>query len=104
MKYPNLGSRLDELVVGVEAGAVAPDKAAAEFPIHREASVAVSIYLSGKVEVVARFLKENAGDPRNVGEGYIEAYVPVTVLGPISELPGVLRVRAIIPPKPARGG
>ena len=35
-------------------------------------------------------------------EDYIEAYVPVTLLGRVSEQPGVLRVRAIVPPQPAR--
>ena len=49
------------------------------------------------------FLEDNGGDPRNVGEDYIEAYVPVTLLGPVSERPGVLRVREIVPPQPEFG-
>ena len=49
------------------------------------------------------FLVDNGGDPRNVGENYIEAYVPVTLLGQLSEQPGVIRVREIIPPEPAYG-
>ena len=40
-----------------------------------------------------QFLQDNGGDPRNVGEDYIEAYVPVTLLGAVSEQPGVIRVR-----------
>ena len=55
--------------------------------------VAVSIYLSGHVDDVVAFLEDNGGDPRNVGEDYIEAYVPVGLLGELSEQPGVLRVR-----------
>ena len=50
------------------------------------------------------FLEENGGDLRNVGEDYIEAYVPVMLLGPASEQPGVLRVREIIPPNPDSRG
>ena len=50
------------------------------------------------------FLGENGGDPRNVGEDYIEAYVPVTLLGTASEQPDVLRVREIILPNPDRRG
>ena len=101
LKYPNLGSHLDQLVRQVEEGSAAPQDAAGETPMHREESVAVTIYLSGNVEDVIAFLEENGGDPRNVGEDYIEAYVPVNLLGPTSEQPGVLRVRAIVPPEPS---
>ena len=65
--------------------------------------MAVTIYLSGNVDGMVSFLEDNGGDPRNVGEDYIEAYVPVTLLGPVSEQPGVLRVREIIPPEPDFG-
>ena len=61
--------------------------------------MAVTIYLSGNVDEVVAFLEENGGDPRNVGEDYVEAYVPVPLLGPVSERPGVIRVREIIPPE-----
>ena len=96
--YPNLGSRLDELVASVEAGDAKAEQAASGAAMHRAASVAVTIYLSSGVDQVVAFLEENGGDPRNVGEDYVEAYVPVTLLGPTSEQPGVLRVREIVPP------
>ena len=102
LKYPNLGSGLDERVTGVEEGLTTAESAAARSPAHREESVAVTIYLSGNVDEVVSFLEDNGGDPRNVGEDYIEAYVPVTLLGPVSEQPGVLRVREIIPAEPAQ--
>ena len=60
--------------------------------------------MSGSVDEVIAFLEENGGDPRNVGEDYVEAYVPVTLLGPASEQPGVLRVREIVPPERGQGG
>ena len=104
MKYPNLGSRLDELVASVEAGDATAEQAAGGAAIHSGESVAVTIYLSGGVDVVVSFLEENGGDPRNVGEDYIEAYVPVTLLGPVSEQPGVLRMREIVPPEKGQGG
>jgi hypothetical protein len=69
--------------------------------VSQEESVAVTIYLSGNVDEVVSFLEDNGGSPRNVGEDYIEAYVPVTLLGQTSEQPGVIRVREIIPPQPA---
>ena len=100
LKYPNLGSRLDELVASVEAGETTAEQAASAAAMHSAASVAVTIYLSGTgdADQVVAFLEENGGDTRNVGEDYLEAYVPVTLLGPVSEQPGVLRVREIVPP------
>ena len=104
LKYPNLGSRLDQLVTSVEARETTAEQAASSAAMHSGASVAVTFYLSGGVDEVVAFLQENGGDPRNVGEDYIEAYVPVTLLGTASEQPGVLRVREIVPPEQGRGG
>ena len=59
--------------------------------------------MSGSVKGVVALLEENSGDPPNVGEDYIEAHVPVTLQGPVSKQPGVLRVREIIPPESGRG-
>ena len=103
LKYPGLGSRLDGLVAKVEAGQATAQEAAADTPVHSGESVAVTIYLSGSVDGVVAFLEENGGDPRNVGEDYIEAYVPVPLLGPVSERPGVIRVREIVPPEQGSG-
>ena len=102
LKYPKLGSHLDQLVAGVEAGRDTAEEAAAETPVHRGGSVAVTIHLFGNADGVVAFLKDKGGDPRNVGEDYVEAYVPVALLGLVSEQPGVLRVRAIVPPQADR--
>ena len=102
LKYPNLGSHLDGLVVQVEDGETTSQGAALDTPVHSGASVAVTIHLTGNVDDVVTFLEENGGDPRNVGEDYIEAYVPVSLLGQLSEQPGVIRVREIVPPQPAQ--
>ena len=106
LKYPNLGSRLDNLVASVEEEKTTAENAAASGTAQREGSVTVTvtIYLSGYVEDVARFLEMSGGDPRNVGEDYIEAYIPVSLLGPVSERPGVIRVREIILPEGGRNG
>ena len=99
LNYPNLGSHLDRLVASVEDGETTVEDAAAGASMNREESVAVTIYLSGSVDDVVQFLEDFGGDPRNVGEDYIEAYVPVSLLGPVSEQAGVLRVREIVPPE-----
>ena len=104
LKHPNLGSKLDQLVARVEEGKTTAEDAAADAAVHQEGSVAVTIYLSGNVDEVVQFLEDNDGDPRNVGEDYIEAYVPVTLLGQLSDQPGVIRVREIIPPEQGQGG
>ena len=102
LKYPNLGSNLDQLVASVEEGETSAKEATEDAPVHQEASVAVTIYLSGNVDEVVKFLEDNGGSPRNVGEDYIEAYVPVSLLGQVSERTGVIRVREIAPPQAAQ--
>ena len=103
LNYPNLGSHLDQLVASVEEGQATSKEAAGDAPVHSGESVAVTIYLTGNVDAVVSFLEDNGGDPRNVGEDYIEAYVPVALLGPVSEQPGVVRVREIVPPQAEYG-
>ena len=103
LEYPNLGSHLDQLVAGVEAGEASAEDAAGDTAIHQDQSVAVTIHLSGNMADVVTFLEDNGGDPRNAGEDYIEAYVPVTLLGSLSEQPGVIRVREIVLPEPDYG-
>ena len=102
LNYPNLGSHLDQLLTSVEEGQATSLDAAGYTPAHSGESVAVTIYLSGNVDDVVTFLEDNGGDPRNVGEDYIEAYVPVTLLGQLSQQPGVARVREIVLPSPPR--
>lgn len=102
-KYPNLGSQLNQLVASVEEGQLSAKQAAADSPIHSSDSVAVTIHLSGNVDDVVQFLEDNGGAPRNIGEDYIEAYVPFNLLGQPSEQPGVTRVREIVPPEPSYG-
>ena len=100
LKYPKLGSTLDRMAATVEEGELSAREAAKDASVSRDESVAVTIYLSGNVDEVVSFLEGNGASPRNVGEDYIEAYVPVTLLGQTSEQPGVIRVREIIPPQP----
>ena len=102
-EYPNLGSQLNQLVASVDRGQLSAKQAAANSPIHSGESVAATIFLTANVDDVVEFLEDNGGDPRNVGEDYIEAYVPVSLLGQLSQQPGVTRVQEIIPPQPAYG-
>ena len=102
LKYPNLGSTLDRMVATVEDEGVSGQEAAADSPIQSRGSVAVTIHLNSNVEEVVSFLEDNGGDSRNVGEDYIEGYVPLTLLGQLSEQSGVTSVGEIVPPQPTQ--
>ena len=93
------------LATAAAARDAASRSAAGRAPMSQGASVAVTFRVDdpSKIEGLTRFLKENGGDPRNVGEDYVEAYVPVALLVEASQQPGVRRVQAIIPPQPKRG-
>ena len=71
--------------------------------MHRGGRVAVTIYLSGNMDGVISFLESNDVSPRNVGEDYIEAYIPVLLVPETSDQPGVLRVRIAFPGESFQG-
>ena len=97
----NLDSMLSRLVERVEQGISTANAAAASAPISRGESIAVTFYTQGDAATLADFLRANGGDPRNIGEGYVEAYAPISLLVRASEQPGVTSVNAIVPPQPA---
>ena len=99
LTHPKVGSNLDDLIARVASGEIEAEDAAAEAPLHRGDAVAVTIYLSGNVNGVASFLEANGATPRNQGDDYIEAFVPIRLLGAVSQQTGVLRIRMIQPPQ-----
>ena len=103
LTYPNLSTHLNHLADSYSSGQMSQQQAAGEAPVHSGGSVAVTVYLDSHVSDVVEFLEDNGGDVRNVGSDYIEAYVPVGLLGLLSQQPGVTRVWEIIPPQPAYG-
>ena len=98
-KYPNLDSTLNGLVAGNEARRASARAAVNQAPVRGKSSVAVTIYVSANVSTIRSFLENNGADVRTVGEDYIEAYVPVTLLGQLSEQSGVTRVETVFGPK-----
>ena len=103
-KYPNLDSNLNNLVEQVEVGALSFAAAAEQAPLHSGESVAVTLFVeSGSAEGIADWLEENGASPRNIGDDYIEAYVPVSLLVAASEQDGAIVIRTIIPPQPMQG-
>ncbi|MYC07848.1 MAG: S8 family serine peptidase [Chloroflexi bacterium] len=102
--YPNLDSNLNRLVEQVTVGALSFAAAAEQAPLHSGESVAVTLFVeSGSAEGIADWLEENGASPRNIGDDYIEAYVPVSLLGAASEQDGVGVIRTMIPPEALQG-
>ena len=103
-QYPNMDSHLNRIFEGVQTGQFTAQATAANAPIHREESVAVTLYVTeGYAQDLWDWLEESGASPRNIGIDYIEAYVPVSLLPEASLQEGVLSIRTIIPPQPAQG-
>ena len=103
-KYPNMDSSLNRIVEQVQTGQFTAQAAAESAPIHREESVAVTLYVTeGYAQSVWDYLEQSGASPRNIGIDYIEAYVPVSLLPDASTQEGVISIRTIIPPQPAQG-
>ena len=103
-KYSNMDSSLNRIVQQVESLWFTARAAAAGAPVHREESVAVTLYITeGYADVIATHLESNGASLRNTGIDYIEAYIPVPLLAEASQREGVISVRTIIPPQPAQG-
>lgn len=98
----NLDSTLSHIARQVQLG-YSTAHAAAEAPLHQDDSVAVTFYTQGNAAPLVSFLYDNGADPRNIGEDYVDAYVPVDLLAEASERTGVVSARAIVPPQPLRG-
>lgn len=97
IKHPNLGYALDKKVSEHQTDNSASRNNGGEDATTQPPPVPVIIHLSENVDAVVTFLQDNGGDPRNTGDDYIEAYVPISLLAKLSEQPGILRVRELIP-------
>ena len=86
------------MVTEVESGRVDPSEHVKQAPVFHELSIAVYIYLSHGSETIEQFLIDNGVTIRRQGYDYLEAFVPIDVLGPVSQLDGVLRVDPVHPP------
>ena len=103
-QYPNMDSNLNRTAREAETGGFttqAMTAAAGGAPIHREESVAVTLYITeGYADAIAAYLESNGSSPRNIGVDYIEAYIPVSLLAEVSQQEGVISIRTIMPAQP----
>ena len=95
LQYPKLGSALNELATTPKDEAPSPQEAGEQASANNGRSIAVTIYVSHNIDGIKSFLEKNEADLRNSGPDYIEVYVPVSLLGELSEQDGVARVREI---------
>ena len=73
------------------------EEAAREAPVHQGESVGVTIYLSGNEDGVVSFLEDNGAVNVTLRDDYIEAFVPVLLIGQTSQQSGVVSVELIQP-------
>ena len=107
-KHPNLDSNLNRMVE--EAGTGGQSEVGQQANTTGSAGgasapsgepVLVTFYIEAEqVAAVRQFLEDNDVFIRNAGEDWIEAHVPLALLGAASERPGVRRVDTVIPPQP----
>ena len=99
--YDNVESQLSDLVEqAVRGGVAASAVLAARAPLSADNRVAVTIYVSGDIDPIARFLTARGGGIANLGTDLVEAYVDLLDIPELTEQPGVLRVEFIRPPTP----
>lgn len=105
-KYSNMDSILNQAVAQYEQSSrssAAAQSAANRAPVSSELSIAVTFYTNTQfTQAIVGLLQGVGVHPRNIGEDYIETYVPVGLLPVASQLPGVMSVRSIVPPQPAQ--
>ena len=97
--YPNLDSNLNRLA---QESQVARRPASEDGDVlgQSDEPVLVTFYIEPEyVAAVRQYLDDNSVYVRNVGDDYIEAHVPPSLVGDASEQPGVLRVDTVIPPR-----
>ena len=102
-EYGNMDSILNGLVQQVERGISSARSAASTAPLSDDESVAVTLFLEEDyLEAVRQYLDENGASVRFAELDTIEAYVPVTLLGNVSQQEGVIIVSTIVPPQAAQ--
>ena len=100
-KYPRLDSHLNRLATqSAQAGQHGVDVITTSALSYSGSSVAVTVRLSHGADTIAAFISDGGGMAANVGEDYVEAYVPPQLLAELSELDGILHVDEIIPSQP----
>ena len=106
--HPNLDSILSSLLARYLVGETTAEEAAREAPVSFDDQVLVTLYTQYADLVATKVAEWLVGNfdvvLRHVGEaGYIEVFIPVSVLATVTEALPAVRIEAVIPPEPAFG-
>ena len=95
--YPNLDASLQDVVRNFEAGDLTECQAAAQDLAHHASSVLVEVELSANIDTVDTWMASQGISPRHKDDTWdpphIYAYVPVSLLGALSQQDGVSLIR-----------
>ena len=97
--FPTLDFALNDLLLRIDAGEITEAEAAAQTPLNRDDSVALSIHTSDDPAAILDYLSENNVSPRHTGDRYIEVFLPLRLLAETAKLPGIVRIEPIVPPQ-----
>ena len=99
LTYPNMDSHLNRLVEETESTRRKTTSDADQTTQSVEPVLVTFYVLPEHINALREYLEANGVFVRNVGDDYVEAHVPPSLLAPASEQPGVLRVDTVIPPR-----
>ena len=99
LAYPKLGTFLNGLVRQSTKSLLAANSVAEQAPLSHDSTVGVTVHVSAGTGNVESFLEQNGVSIRHKGDTWLEAFVPVDILGPLSQIPAVRQVRPIIRPQ-----
>ena len=94
-----IDSALDQLLSRIESGAITEAEAAAQTPLNREGTVAVTIEPSGDPRETLDLLQSHGISPRHATAHYIEVFVPPLLLREIASIDDAAAISLIVPPQ-----
>ena len=94
-----IDSALDQLLSRIDSGAITEAEAAAQTPLNREGTVAVTIGLSGDPRETLDLLQSHGISPRHATAHYIEVFVPPLLLRDIAKISDAAQISLIVPPQ-----
>ena len=102
--YPKLGSMLNQVAQQSWSGLFTASGATEQGTSSRDGTVGATFYTDPEhTDAVRDFLDDNGARVGVGGEDYVSAYVPPSILGEASELPGVNLVMPLAVAVPAQG-
>ena len=94
-----IDSALDQLLSRIESGEITEGEAAAQTPLNREGTIAVTIGLSGDPRETLELLQSHGISPRHATAHYIEVFVPPLLLRDIADTGDTAAISLIVPPQ-----